>query len=178
MNGMEAKLISAAKTGDREAFSLLMRGYERRLYQAVYSFLRDMEDAADVIQETFLRAYRGISGFDETRPMYPWLYRIARNLCINTARRAHRHRSTALTFEPTDERNLPDSQLLKEEERRRIRSCIDSLPEQAAEIIMLKHFQDCSYSEIADILGIPVGTVMSRLYNARKLLRHKLEKEA
>ena len=178
MNEMETKLISAAKTGDHAAFTVLMRGYEKRLYQAAYSFLRDMEDTADVIQETFFRAYRNISSFDETKPLYPWLYRIARNLCINTAKRAHRHRSTALFAEPPDERNLPDSELLKAEERRRIRDCIDSLSGQAGEIIMLKHFQDCSYAEIAEILGIPLGTVMSRLYNARKQLRNKLEKEA
>ncbi len=175
---MEAELILAAKTGDKKAFAALAGAYDKRLYQAAYLFLRDIEEAADVVQETFFRAYRNFSRFDETRPLYPWLYRITKKLCINRAKSSSRRKQTVLVHEPVDERHLPEEELLRLEECRYIRTCVDSLPEQAREIIVLKHFQDCSYAEMADILGIPQGTVMSRLYNARNLLKKTLEKEA
>lgn len=168
----------AAKNGDSQAFTLIIQGYERRLYQAAYSFLRDMEDAADVVQDTLFRAYKNFNSFDETRPLYPWLYRITKNLCINRVKSRHRHAVGPIITEPVDERSMPEADVLKREECRRIRQCVEGLPEQAREIIMLKHFQECSYAEIAEILEIPPGTVMSRLYNARKLLRKVLEREA
>lgn len=177
MNDMETELITAARSGDQKAYTAITRQYERRLYQAAYAFLHDMEEAADVVQDTFFRAYRNLSNFEAGRPLYPWLYRITRNLCINRAKSAARGRHGTLDVEPADLRHLPEDELLRLEEGRRVRRCVEILPDQAREIILLKHFQECSYAEMAEILDIPVGTVMSRLYNARKLLKKKLEEE-
>jgi len=177
MNEMETELITAALGGDQRAYTAITRQYEGRLYQAAYAFLHDIEEAADVVQETFFRAYRNLSKFEVGRPLYPWLYRITRNLCINRAKSTARRRHGTLEVEPADLRHLPEDELLKVEEGRRVHRCVENLPDQAREIILLKHFQECSYAEMADILDIPIGTVMSRLYNARKLLKKELEKE-
>jgi RNA polymerase sigma-70 factor (ECF subfamily) len=123
----------------------------------------------------FLRAYRNISSFDTKRSFYPWLYRIARNLCINTVKRASR-RETSLPEEELIASAGPDpaAQLLKNEEVEELRLAITKLSEKHREIINLKTFQDCSYAEISEILDIPIGTVMSRLYAARAKLKELL----
>ena len=80
---MEVQLITAAQAGDTDAFSQLVRLYSRRIYRLAYSFLHNVDDASDIVQEVFLRAYRSLSRFDTSRSFYPWLHRITRNLCIN-----------------------------------------------------------------------------------------------
>ncbi len=169
---MEAQLIAQAQNGSNEAFSRIVDIYGRRVYHAAYSFLHNMDDASDIVQEVFFRAYKNISSFDTTRAMYPWLYRITRNLCINLVQRSSR-KDTALPDEELiagTERD-PAAELLRKEELEVLRLSLDKLPEKHREIILLKHFQDCSYAEMAEILDIPIGTVMSRLYAARTRLR-------
>ncbi len=172
---MEAKAIALSQSGDKDAFSQLVSLYGKRIYYAAYSFLHNVDDAADIVQEVFLRAYRNIGSFDTTRSFYPWLYRIARNLCINAAKKASR-RDTALPAEELIASPGPDpaSQLLRNEEMDELHRAIEKLPGKQREILTLKTFQDCSYAEIAEILDIPIGTVMSRLYTARKQLRELL----
>ena len=168
---VEQQLVLRAKTGDGRAFGLLAKQYLGRIYQGAYFFLHNNEDAADISQEVFIRAYRSFGTFDAGRPLYPWLYRIMKNLCINHARRSKKE--TSISDDPgclADERSGPEAELIKREECERLRLAVSQLPELHREIITLKHFQGCSYSEMADILSIPIGTVMSRLYNARKRL--------
>lgn len=169
---MEAQLITLAQGGNQEAFSKLFSLHGRRIYFAAYSFLHNVDDASDIVQEVFLRAYKNIGTFDTKRAFYPWLYRIARNLCINTVQRSSR-KETGLPAEEliparTDD---PASELLRKEEIEGLRKALDQLQDKHREIITLKTFQDCSYAEIAEILDIPIGTVMSRLYTARTKLR-------
>jgi RNA polymerase sigma-70 factor (ECF subfamily) len=172
---MEAQLITQAQDGNRDAFAKLVDLYGRRIYYAAYSFLRNVDDAADIVQEVFLRAYKNIGSFDTSRAFYPWLYRIARNLCINTVQKASR-KDTALPAEEllSARDGDPASDLLRKEEVEQLREAIERLSDKHREIIKLKTFQECSYAEIADILGIPIGTVMSRLYAARSKLRELL----
>ena len=87
---MEAHIIAEAQGGSHDAFSKLVDLYARRIYYAAYSFLHNVDDASDVVQEVFLRAYKNLGSFDTSRSLYPWLYRITRNLCINTVQRASR----------------------------------------------------------------------------------------
>jgi RNA polymerase sigma-70 factor, ECF subfamily len=169
---MEVQLITAAQAGDTDAFSELVRLYSRRVYRLAYSFLHNVDDASDIVQEVFLRAYRSLARFDTSRAFYPWLHRITRNLCIN-------RRSLKANTEGT----LPVEELLpaagydplattlRNEELEQLRIAVTNLPEMHREIIVLKHFQECSYAEIAEILDVPIGTVMSRLYNARQKLK-------
>lgn len=172
---MEAQAIALVKGGDSDAFSQLVTLYGKRIYFAAYSFLHNVDDAADIAQEVFLRAYKNIGSFDTERPFYPWLYRIAKNLCINAAKRASR-RDTALPTEELIASKGPDpaAELLRNEEMAELHKAIEMLPEKQREIVNLKAFQDCSYAEMAEILDIPIGTVMSRLYAARSRLRELL----
>jgi RNA polymerase sigma-70 factor (ECF subfamily) len=173
---MESELILRAKRGDRKAFESLTRAYLPRIYRTAYAYLRNMEDASDVSQETFLRAYRSFSRFDEKRSFYPWLYQILKNLCINRMRR-RKHRISS-TDQMEGFRSVypdPESELLRKEEIETVRRALDELPALHREILILRTYDGASYAEIAEMLSIPQGTVMSRLYNARLKLKQAIE---
>ncbi len=170
-------MILAAKAGNKTAFSWLVEKYSRRVYRAALSFLHNIEDASDIAQEVFIRAYNNMAAYDPQRPLYPWLYRITRNLCINRLKSSTDRESSLPDVQIPFKGETPELQLIKKEEIRHLRKAIAGLKPSYREILLLKHFQDCSYAEIADILSIPVGTVMSRLYNARMSLRKELLKE-
>ena len=173
---MESELILAAQGGDSSAFATLVNRYSRRVYRLAYSFVHNVDDSADIVQEVFIRAYRNISRFDTNRALYPWLHRITRNLCINLKSR----KANTETTLPAEEiipavSSDPLAVALENEKLIAIREAIEELPPMHREIIILKHYQECSYAEMADILDVPVGTIMSRLYNARQKLKVLLE---
>lgn len=173
---LERSLIVRAKAGEREAFSLLIRHNIQRVYRAAHAVVRNRDDAEDIAQETFVRAYQSIGRFDETRPLFPWLYRIARNLCLNRIERVTKRETGLPEFEYLpDAAAGPEESAIAAEERRLVRRAVGRLHDQHRQIIELSHFQECSYREIADILDVPMGTVMSRLYNARRKLKELLE---
>lgn len=175
---LDAELIHSTLDGDREAFGRLMLRYARRIYRAAYFIVRNLEDAKDITQETVYRAYRGLERFDVTKPFYPWLHQIARNLSLNYIARAE-HGNVGLPEEDLVATRVvdPEAAAVRSEEMAELYRAIDMLNPDHREIIMLKHFGDCSYAEIATILGIPLGTVMSRLYNARMKLKSILLRE-
>ena len=173
---MESELILAAQGGDSSAFSTLVNRYSRRVFRLAYSFVHNVDDAADIVQEVFIRAYRNISRFDTDRAFYPWLHRITRNLSINLKSRKANTEATLPAEEILSAVSAdPLAVALKNERLISIRDAIDELPPMHREIIVLKHYQECSYSEMAEILDVPVGTIMSRLYNARQKLKVLLE---
>jgi len=177
-DALERSLIFRAKAGDREAFSLLIRHNIQRVYRTAYAILKNRDDAEDIAQETFVRAYQSISRFDETRPLFPWLYRIARNLCLNRIQRVTKRETELPEFDYLPDTTAgPEDTVVAAEERERVRNAVGRLPDQHRKIIELSHFQECSYREMADILDLPMGTVMSRLYNARRKLRELLEND-
>jgi len=173
----ETELVLQAQTGDETAFSLIVSTYSHRIYRAAYSFMKNMDDSADIVQEVFIRAYRNINGFDSNRPLYPWLYRIVKNLCINAKNKKNSKEVSLPDYDLPAGYDGPETVLLKDQEAANLRKCLLRLPDNYREILVLKHFQECSYAEIADILAVPIGTVMSRLYNARKKLQAEIEKE-
>lgn len=170
---MERELILKAKAGDGLAWNHLLQGYVHRVYRAAYCMIKNVDDAADLSQEAFIRAFKNIQTFDENRSFYPWIYKIVHNLCLNHLKQ-HTHREQEL---PEIAGSMPDPQsaLLKKEQALNLKKAMNQLPERFRNILVLKTFDGCSYAEIADILSIPIGTVMSRLYNARKLLRERLQ---
>jgi RNA polymerase sigma-70 factor (ECF subfamily) len=173
---MESELILRAKRGDRKAFESLTRAYLPRIYRTAYAYLRNVEDASDVCQDTFLRAYRSFSRFDEKRPFYPWLYQILKNLCINRMRRRkHRVTSTDQVESFRSGYPGPESELLRKEEAETVRKALDNLPDMHREILILRTYDGASYAEISEMLSVPQGTVMSRLYNARLKLKKAIE---
>ncbi len=172
---MEQKLILQAKSGNKPAFDLLIKAYLPRIYNAAYYFVRNMEDAKDICQEVLCKAYLNIGKFDETRPLFPWLHRITKNLCINHLKR-YDNRSFGIDNEdryPSPTKN-PEEKAVEAYESALIKSVIEALPDRQRHILYLKYYEECSYQEMAEILEIPIGTVMSRLYNSRQNLKEKL----
>ncbi len=172
---VERELILQTKSGDARAFNQLIRINAHRCYGTAYRLLQNMEDAADICQEAFLRAYQNLERFDDSRPFYPWLYRILRNLCLNFLKR--KKRQPAVLHETDWGREAfstalpgPDEQVLRNEEARALWKGLQRLSATHRSVLIMKHFDALSYAEMAEILSVPVGTVMSRLYHARRNL--------
>ena len=174
----EQDLIRRWKRGDKQAFEALVRRHMSDAFYVAYGYVGNAEDARDLSQDAFIRAYQARARFDETRPFYPWLYRILKNHCLNFVTRGRRHVSLD---DENEHREIasPAATVLEDmednERRRLVRAAIDRLSEDHREIIVLKNFKEHSYREIADLLGIPIGTVMSRLFYARQALRTVIE---
>ncbi|MFQ6093198.1 MAG: RNA polymerase sigma factor [bacterium] len=176
----EDALIGRARQGDSEAFGSLVTRYRKRIYTLCYQMTFKREDAEDMVQETFLRAYRAIGKFEEGGSFYTWIYRIATNLCLSRlSRNKHRNECPLEDCEfpqfPLHRADHnPDVNLERRELVEKIRGAIENLPARYRTIVVLKTFQGLSYDEIADVLKIPKGTVMSRLNRARVKLKGSL----
>lgn len=178
----ERALVQRAQAGDLEAFGELVSRYMRRAYYAALGLVGSHDDALDLSQEAFARAFRARTSLDPDRPFYTWLYTILRRLCFNFLRdRNTRARKLAeaagwLSDEASARAAAHNPGRVTElaELRRRVAQAIEGLPERQREVLVLKEFEDLRYREIADLLGIPIGTVMSRLYAARRQLAASL----
>jgi len=180
VNGTAAErlLMERARAGDRDAFGELVSRYMRRAYYAALGLLGSHDDALDTSQEAFARAFRARGSLDPERPFYPWLYQIVRRLCFNVTRdrRTRRTRLSEATpwlVEEARQRSASDDparQAERQELRERLEREIDRLPPHERETLVLREFEGLRYREIAELLGIPIGTVMSRLYSARRAL--------
>lgn len=168
----DAELVHLAKRGDRHAFGRLVRRHQQRVFALGMRWLRNADDADDLVQETFVRAWQSLGGFDDTRPFAPWIVTIA----VNRAKtRLSRNRGTDVLDEtvpwdgPSPEQDAEQALLARE-----VHAAVDALPEEQRIVLHLRAVEDLSYREIAEALGIPVGTVMSRLSRAREALRQSL----
>ena len=183
MESDDHALVERCRAGDITAFEPLVEKYRQRVWRLAFNVLRDREEALDVTQEAFVRAYQALPSFRGQSAFYTWLFRIVMNVSADRARqRAARGR--AFGTERVEEEEwarttpapgeTPDEQAARAEERERIVRALGALPPRHRDIIVLSDLQGLSYREIADVLGIPMGTVMSRLHNARKRLRQIL----
>lgn len=176
----ERALIQRCIAGDAAAFEPLVEKYRQRVWRLAYQVLHDREEAWDVAQEAFVRAFHSLPSFRGQSAFYTWLFRIT----VNVATDRHRQRGAqARAFGPErvseeewarttpDPGGGPEQQAARKEQRDRIRSALDALPPKARTIIMLSDVEGLSYREIAEVLNCPIGTVMSRLHNARKRLK-------
>ncbi len=178
----ERLLMERARSGDRDAFGELVSRHMRRAYYAALSLLGSHDDALDISQEAFARAFRARKSLDPERPFYPWLYQILRRLCFNVhrdrrTRQARLAEATPWLVEEAGRRsaaNDPARQAEAAELREQVVAAIDRLPAHERETLVLREFEGLRYREIAELLGIPIGTVMSRLYSARKTLAKTL----
>ena len=165
----ERELAQRAAQGDREAFGGLVTRNQTGVYNVAYRMLGECKEAEDATQETFLRAYRAIRTFDPGRPPGPWLKKIAVNVCLNRLER----RGT-LTLEDEDalpaKEPGPETQTIEREQTRQVRSALLALPPRYRAAIELRHFQELSYSEMAETLNRPLIDIKSDLFRARKLL--------
>lgn len=183
-NNDESELIEKAQHGNLAAFEVLVSRFRTRTYLVAVGYLQNRDDALDAVQEAYLRCFRALASFEIGKPFYPWLHRILKNTCLSQIRRRYRARHLSLDRAEEDEQpwELPDFRMNPEIEvsrgelRREMKRAFSKLRPKDREIIVLKHFQDLSYQEIADILRIPIGTVMSRLFHARRRLRENLDR--
>ena len=143
----------------------------RRGYVAAFRWLRSAEDAQDACQEAARRAWSARARYDDTRPLYPWFYRILKNHCLDRLARRRAAPPVATDAEAVSGDPSAEQVALERERAQTIEAAIGQLPEDFAAVIELRHFQDATYEEMAEVLDCPVGTVMSRLYRARKRLR-------
>ena len=171
----ERQAILASQRGCRDSYGFLVQSYMRRAYVAALSLTGNREDALDAAQEAFVKAWRAIRRFDVTRPFYPWLYRILRNLCFDLLRRKKVRPREGFEGDVRDERAGPEVLARRDEVKEEVWRALGRLPARDREILTLRHFQHLSYREIAESLAIPQGTVMSRLFTARQRLRAELE---
>jgi RNA polymerase sigma-70 factor, ECF subfamily len=182
----DAALIERCRAGDVAAFEPLVEKYRQRVWRLAYNTLRDREEAWDVAQEAFIRAYQALPSFRGQAAFYTWLYRIVMNLAADRARsRGAQGRAFGTERVPEEDwdrvlpddhagSEAPDTAAARREQRGKIMRALDTLSEDHRKIIMLSDLEGLSYREIADTLEIPMGTVMSRLHNARKRLRDAL----
>ncbi len=175
----EELLCRCREDGDPAAFESLVRRYEVELFNYLRRYLGSAEMAEDVFQATFLQVHLKRAQFEEGRRFRPWLYTIATNQAIDAQRRNRRHRMVSLDHRGTGADDIgslvemlagnvrtADEELQSEEARAWVRSAVDQLPEQLKAALILVYNQGMKYREAADVLGIPVGTVKSRLHSA------------
>src|SRR5215470_1770496 len=172
----EAGLLDKARGGNLFAFEEIVRRYQRRVYATAYRIVRRHEVADDVAQEAFIRAHRSLDRFDTRRPFGPWICRIAANLAVNHVR-SPEAREEALPEGHSEAPSAlpgPLDGVLDREARVQLDRALAGLPGEQRSVFCLRVFEDLSYKEIAEALGISMGTVMSRLSRAREKLREAL----
>jgi RNA polymerase sigma-70 factor (ECF subfamily) len=177
--GEEAARVLEAQQGRTEAFTEIVRAYQRPVYRIAYGLTRNAADADDLAQETFLRAWKAIGTFRVGEPLFPWLSRICVNLAYSLHRRRKRRPETPL--EPLVEAGRqwgvdddPADHAARGEEAGRMREAFGELKPEHQSVLVLRAVEGLSYDEIARALGVPVGTVMSRLSRARAELRARM----
>lgn len=185
----ELAILERAQTGDRDAFAVLVELHQQRVFRLVIRLLRcDRETAADMAQEVFLRAFRGLQGFDGRARFSTWLHTIAMNVVVSEVRRRRAMKRDRWTFsidapirgsddlriEPEASGPAPDDRAYHGEIAAAVRSAVDQLPDEFREAVLLRDLQDLSYEEIGQVLRLPPGTVRSRIHRGRLLLQQKL----
>jgi RNA polymerase sigma-70 factor (ECF subfamily) len=191
----DQELVEACKAGDRRAFQLLYQRYERKVYAVAYGFLRNQEDALDVVQEAFIKVHRYLPNFEGQSSFYTWLYRIVANLCIDHLRRSGRKKDVEFDDrlrhdqeQETASEHLPISTLgdpSKAVKNKEILSAVDQslsdLSDKHRAVIVMRELQGLSYADMAKAMNCSKGTIMSRLFHARrnmqKLLKERLDYE-
>lgn len=180
----ERGVLERCRAGDAEAFSAIVSSHMKRAYFTALGLVGNHADALDLSQEAFVRAYRSIRDFDPSRRFFTWYYVILRNVCLNHLRKSGRTRNLGDSeneheIRAEEEIVAADPAVLAEQNdlNMRLWTAIGRLKAEDREVLILREFDGCSYAEIAQRLNIPQGTVMSRLFNARKHLRERLSGE-
>ncbi len=185
MERSDRELIRECRRGSKDAFRVLVERYQRKVLSVATGMLHNRDDAMEVTQEAFVKAYRSLDRFKGESSFYTWLYRIVVNLAIDRRRREKRHGTVALEDRPGGGEDLeadlpsqrlsdPYQQAKSRELGGRIREAIDELTPDQKAAILLREVEGLSYDEISQVMQCPKGTVMSRLHYARKALQEKL----
>jgi len=169
----EKKLLARAKDGDTAAFGKLVERYQRRVYTVIYRFVKNHNETDDLIQEAFIRAFKAIERFDLRYPFSPWMYRIAINLTLNYVKK----KKLPMVNTDVDLKSSgkgPQTVYAQNKTKQKVHNAIVKLPIKLKQTLVLRVYENWSYSQIAETLSIPIGTVMSRLSRARQILKKEL----
>ncbi|MDD3381707.1 MAG: RNA polymerase sigma factor RpoE [Rugosibacter sp.] len=178
-------LVERVQAGDKQAFGLLVTKYQRKLARLVSRMVRDSAEVEDIVQDSFIRAYRALPSFRNESAFYTWLYRIgvntAKNWLVTHGRRAQLTSTTdddesEIYTEPELLRNYetPERLLMTKQIGQTVNSVVESLPEDLRTALTLREIEGLSYEEIADVMDCPIGTVRSRIFRARDAIALKL----
>ncbi|MCS7078722.1 MAG: sigma-70 family RNA polymerase sigma factor [Chloracidobacterium sp.] len=177
----DLELVERTLSGEHRAFELLVRRWERPVFSLAYRLMGSDEDAREVCQETFLAAFRNLKTFRGEAKFSSWLYRIALNACRSRQRRQPSENvsldehAEAHGFDPPATAGTVDEALLRDEQAQLVRRALAALPPEMRQVIVMKEYEGLKFHEIAEVLGIPVSTVKTRLYTGLNLLRRRLE---
>lgn len=182
---IDHELVLRAQKGDKRAFGMLVDKYQRKLARLLSRMIRDQAEIEDVVQESFIKAYRALPNFRGDSAFYTWLYRIGINTAKNYLVSMGRRPSVSTDIEIEDAENFedgnelrtmetPESLLMTKEIARNVNDSVESLPEDLRTAITLREIEGLSYEEIATIMGCPIGTVRSRIFRAREAIALKL----
>lgn len=162
----EKEALEAVQQGRREAYEIIVVRYMKSAYYIALGFVHNHQDALDISQEAFIRAFRKIKRFDTQKPFFPWFYKLMKNLCLD-----HLRKSRQLKEIPLEGLQIPGQTGGDRDLREILWRGIEKLTLEQKEVIILRYFRQMSYQEIAEMTGKPIGTVMSSLHYAKKRLR-------
>ncbi|MDF2546686.1 MAG: polymerase, sigma-24 subunit, subfamily [Anaerosolibacter sp.] len=176
----DENLINLCKNNKREGYDLLFQKYEKYIYRLCYYYTHSKEDSLDLLQEVYIRIYKGIQHFDGNRPLLPWLKTITVNVCLNNLRK-----QKISTQFINDEGSSPidliastsnvEAEIAYLDTKQSVVKGIQELPEDMKTAIILRHVEEMSYQQIGEIMNLPIGTVKTYLFRGRKLLKDKLK---
>ena len=173
----EAQLVTAGKNGDQDAFSLLVQRYQRRVFNLIFRMLQNYEEASEITQEAFLAAWQGMPSFRGDARFSTWLYRIAYNCALKQLELRKRDQALhrALQAEQTLEDDHQNARLAMLDNQELIQQQLSQLPPKYRIVLILRHLQDMTYEEMAEVLTMPIGTIKTHLFRARNLLKERLQ---
>lgn len=171
----EIALVERSLSGDTRAFEQLVAAYERTVYTLSLRMTGDREEARDIAQVVFLKVHRGLAGFDRRRRFFSWIYRITVNECINARRSRRPH--AELDEHLVDPGPTQEEQTVRRETAEAVQAALQRLPDADREVLVLRHWLERSYAEMAEALGLPESTIKSRLFEARQRLGRLMRME-
>ncbi len=181
----DQKLIHAARNGDQKAYEALLNKYRNLVYHVMIKMVRNPQEAEDLSQEAFIKAFNALASFNEEFAFSTWLMKIATNNCIDYLRKKKlktysidepiQYKDERVKIEVPDKDPTPEKLLLTEERKALIDDAVQSLPPRYRHVIVLRHKEEKSYEDIAEILRLPLGTVKARIFRAREMLNKKIK---
>lgn len=188
MDETDLNLVKRSRNGDRDAFRILVERHQRRVFGLCFGMVRNKDDAMDLVQETFVKVFKNLDSFEGQSSFYTWTYRIATNVCIDFLRRANRYRTVDYDDAIQRDEDAEDAGSIlpsrlgldparaygRKELLEKIEEALQKLSPAHRQAILLREVEGLSYQEMADVLEISIGTVMSRLHHARKNMQRLL----
>src|SRR5579884_3839660 len=177
----DTQLVKASQQGDQDAFALLVQRHQRRVFNISLRMLQDYEEASEVTQEAFLAAWQGLSSFRGEARFSTWLYRIAYNCCLKQLELRKREKALQAAIQAehlldhTDKDERASMVLEVHDCQNLVREQLSMLPAKYRVVLVLRHLQEMTYEEMAEILTMPIGTIKTHLFRARNLLKERLQ---